>query len=205
MDTASNSDLRSGIAELEGQLDAARRTAATHERKETELRDALAYSESIVDTLREPLLVLDGGLRVKSASRGFCTTFVVSDEETIGRFIYDLGNGQWNIPGLRTLLDEILPKGKRLRDFKVMHDFPELGTRVMLLNARKLWGEANGTELVLLAIEDVTERNRAAAALRQAHIYRVFLDNIEPSEHCYHRHDTAEWLERAVQLSRSTT
>jgi signal transduction histidine kinase len=160
MGTAINSDLRGRIAELEGQLDVARRTAATDQAKGAELRDALAYSESIVDTLREPLLVLDGGLRVKSASRGFFTTFAVSDEETIGQFIYDLGNGQWNIPGLRTLLDEILPKGKSLRDFQVTHDFPELGTRVMLLNARKLWREVNGTELVLLAIEDITERNR---------------------------------------------
>jgi PAS domain S-box-containing protein len=124
------------------------------------LTDALAYAESIVDTVREPMLVLDAQLRVKTASRSFCRTFGVSPEETEGQFIYDLGNGQWNIPGLRILLEEIMPQENSFENFEVSHDFPSLGKRVMLLNARKLWREENNTQRILLAIEDVTERKR---------------------------------------------
>lgn len=86
--------------------------------------------------------------------------FGVSAAETIGRFIYDLGDGQWNIPALRTQLEEVLPEQKAFANFEVTHDFPGIGPKVMLLNARKLWREANNTEHVPLAIEDVTERKR---------------------------------------------
>jgi two-component system CheB/CheR fusion protein len=108
------------------------------------------------------MLVLDGKLRVKTASRSFCRTFGVVLAETEGQFIYDLGNGQWNIPALRTLLEEILPKQNSFNDFEVSHVFPGLGQRVMLLNARKMWREENRKELILLAIEDITERKRMA-------------------------------------------
>ena len=74
-----------------------------------ELRDAISYTQSIIDTVREPLLVLDGTLRVTTASRAFYQAFRVSPEQTIGQFVYDLGNGEWNIPALRTLLEEVLP------------------------------------------------------------------------------------------------
>lgn len=133
-----------------------RRTGLT----EAGLRDALSYAASIVDTVREPMLVLDGNLCVVTASRAFYQTFGVLPEVTEGQFIYDLGNGQWNIPALRTALEEVLPKEQSFQDFKVVHDFPALGRRVMLLNARKLWREDNNSVLVLLAIEDVTERKR---------------------------------------------
>jgi PAS domain S-box-containing protein len=131
-----------------------------HQDTETRLREALAYAESIVETVREPLLILDGELRVKTASRSFCEEFGVSREETDGRFLHDLGDGQWNIPTLRAALEEVLPRQKSFQNFEVMHDFPTLGRRVMLLNARKLWHEGIRTELVLLAIEDITERKR---------------------------------------------
>ena len=127
---------------------------------ETSLRDALAYADSIVDTVREPLLVLDGQLRVETASRAFFEIFRVSRDETIGHFLYDLGNGQWNIPSLREVLEEVLTEGKSFQDFAVVHNFPTLGRRVMRLNARKLWREGNHKEQLLLAIEDITERQR---------------------------------------------
>jgi two-component system CheB/CheR fusion protein len=140
----------------------------THLQTEAKLLDAWAYAKSIVDTVREPMLVLDGKLRVKTASRAFYYTFGVSREATEGRFLYDLGNGQWNIPKLRTLLEEVLPLKKALQDFEIVHDFPTLGNRVMLLNARSLWREDDQTMLFLLAIEDITERKRIEEELLQS-------------------------------------
>src|SRR5919205_3401406 len=99
---------------------------------EQALRDALAFAESIIDTMRDPLLVLDGGLRVVSASREFYRAFGVTREETEGRLVYELGNHQWDIPRLRTLLEEILPQNTTFRDFEVVHTFEHIGRKVML-------------------------------------------------------------------------
>ena len=123
--------------------------------------DAPAFLESVFDAVREPLVVLDGRLSVQSANRSFYRTFRVTPQETEGRLLYDLGNGQWDIPRLRTLLEEILPQRRSFEDFEVEHDFPDIGRKVMLLNARKL--RQAGAELILLAMEDVTERRRAEA------------------------------------------
>ena len=152
--------LETYIADLKERLREAVKLEKVHQDAEAGLREALAYVESIVDTVREPLLILDGELRIKTASRSFCETFSVSRDETRGRFLHDLGDGQWNIPTLRAALEEVLPRQKSFQDFEVTHDFPTLGRRVMLLNARRLWHEGIRTELVLLAIEDVTERKR---------------------------------------------
>ena len=134
-------------------------------RAEDARNDALAYAQSIVETVREPLLVLDGDLRVKTANRSFYRTFHVTPEETENRVLYDLGNRQWNIPRLRTLLEEILPQNTAFDGFEVAHDFPAIGPKVMLLNARRIYREGNHTELILLAIEDITERRRLEDAL----------------------------------------
>ena len=157
--------LHARIAELEGQLASAGRSSKAQDELEASLRETLAYTESIVDTVREPLIVLDGALRVRTASRAFYDTFGVSRERTEGQFIYDLGNGQWNIPALRTLLEEVLPRETSMKDFEVEHDFPSLGVRVMLLNASKLRRKGNHSELILLAVEDITERKRLSEAL----------------------------------------
>ena len=141
------------------------RDGADDVRAEESARAALPHLRSIIDTVREPLLVLDGRLRVKSANRSFYRTFQVSPQETEGHLLYDLGNGQWDIRGLRTLLEEVLPENTSFDDFEVEHDFPDIGRKAMLLNARKLRHE--GTEQILLAIEDVTERRRLEAE-RQA-------------------------------------
>ena len=129
------------------------------------LRDALSYTQAIIDTVREPLLVLDRELRVTTASRAFYRTFGVSPEATVQQFIYDVGNGQWNIPSLRILLEEVLPQHKAFQDFEVAHTFPAIGRRVMLLNARKLVRASNNTEHILLAIEGITERKRISDEL----------------------------------------
>ena len=119
--------------------------------------EARVYAESIVETVREPLLVLDADLRVKSANRAFYETFQVFEKATIGEIFYDLGNRQWDIPELRRLLTEVLPRRKSVKDLQVEHDFPGLGKRVMLLNARQIEEQKEVTPLILLSFEDITE------------------------------------------------
>jgi signal transduction histidine kinase/CheY-like chemotaxis protein len=136
-------------------------------RSEADLRAIETYAQDIVDTVREPLLILDKTLRVQSGNRAFYHTFKVSPKETENRLIYELGNGQWDIPALRTLLEDIIPTSSVFNDFELEHDFPALGRRVMLLNARKLQAGHHG-ELVVLAMEDVTERRRAEEEVAKA-------------------------------------
>ena len=131
------------------------------------VEDIQNYAQNIVDTVREPLLILDATLRVRSANRAFYQTFHVSPRETEGRLIYELGNGQWDIPDLRTLLEDIVPKSSVFDDFELEHTFPDIGRRVMLLNARKLQAGQHG-ELLVLAMEDVTARKEAEEALLKA-------------------------------------
>src|ERR1700682_4092405 len=136
-------------------------------RSEADLKAIKTYAKTIEDTVREPLLILDTTLRVRSANRAFYQTFHVSSEETENRLIYELGNGQWDIPDLRTLLEDVVPKSSVFNDFELEHTFPVIGRRVMLLNARKLQAGHHG-ELLVLAMEDVTARKRAEEALLEA-------------------------------------
>src|SRR5438270_2201105 len=135
--------------------------------REPPVEDIQNYALNIVDTVREPLLILDTTLRVRSANRAFYQTFHVSAAETVDRLIYELGNGQWDIPELRTLLEDIVPKSSVFNDFELDHTFPVIGRRVMLLNARKLQAGHHG-ELLVLAMEDVTARKRAEEELLKA-------------------------------------
>jgi two-component system CheB/CheR fusion protein len=136
-----------------------RKTAAEKiESLNQSLQAARNYAEGIIATLREPLLVLNEDLRVVSANRSFYRTFEVNPESTEGRFIYDLGNRQWDIPRLRELLERIIPENNVFEDYVVEHTFPAIGFRRMLLNARKIAPEKTGRALILLAMEDVTEK-----------------------------------------------
>ena len=130
-------------------------------REEKRLQEALEYSDAIIATVREPLLVLDKELRIITANRSFYRTFQVNPEETEKRLIYDLGNRQWDIPDLRDLLENILPMKASFEGFEVEHDFESVGRKTMLLNARKIYREMNQVEMILLAIEDITERKNA--------------------------------------------
>ncbi|QSQ26018.1 PAS domain-containing protein [Pyxidicoccus parkwayensis] len=123
-----------------------------------EAQQARELAHAILDTLREPFLLLDGALRVVFANPAFYQAFQVTREQTQGRRVYELGNGQWNIPRLRDLLEEILPRDLWLRDFPVEHAFENIGARRMLLNARRLIGESLAPGRILLSIEDVTGR-----------------------------------------------
>ena len=113
--------------------------------------------EDIVETVREPLIVLDSDLRVFSANRSFYKSFKVTPAETIGNLIYDLGNRQWDIPKLRTLLEDILPKDNKFDDYEVEHVFSNIGHKIMLLNARRITHKEKGPQMILLAIEDITK------------------------------------------------
>ena len=135
-----------------------------------ELQHALAYAENIIATLREPFVVLDNSLRIHTANAAFYRDFHVSREETEGRFVYDLGNGQWDIPKLRTLLPQVLNNSHPVEEFEVQHTFPAIGRRAMLLNARRFPPESNDPALVLLAIEDITDRRQAEAAMEHSEI-----------------------------------
>ena len=118
------------------------------------------YAESIINTVREPLIALDQNLRVVSVSRSFYDVFKVLPEETVGQRIYDLGNKQWDIPRLRELLETILPQKATFDDYEVEHDFATIGRRIMLLNARQIQRAVGKERIILLAIEDITERKR---------------------------------------------
>src|SRR6185436_20221306 len=128
----------------------------------------LDFAEAIVETVREPLVILNQNLRVLKANRAFYETFRAAPEETEQRLIYDLGNGQWNIPKLRELLENILPAHATFRDFEVTHEFERVGQKVMLLNASEIFDPNNQARTILLALEDVTERKQAERALRSS-------------------------------------
>ncbi|PKN37833.1 MAG: hypothetical protein CVU62_08910 [Deltaproteobacteria bacterium HGW-Deltaproteobacteria-2] len=118
------------------------------------------YAESIINTVREPLIILDHDLRVVTASRSFYEFFKVNPEETVGQLIYDLGNKQWDIPMLRELLETILPQKATFDNYEVEHEFTTIGRRIMLLNARQIERASGKERIILLAIEDITERKR---------------------------------------------
>ena len=124
----------------------------------TVIADALAFAEGIVDTVREPVLVLDQDLRVIAANRSFYAVFKVSPEHTQGRLLYALGDGQWDIPKLRALLEKILPEKGMMEGYEVEHEFPDLGLRTMCLNARQVSYTGGAGTTILLGIEDITER-----------------------------------------------
>ncbi|MGH9328183.1 MAG: chemotaxis protein CheB [Terriglobia bacterium] len=152
------------------------------------LADVTAYAQAIVDSARESLLVLDGQLQVKTANQTFYDTFRVSPEETENRLLYELGNGQWNIPRLRTLLEEILPMRTVVHDFEVDHEFPHIGRRHVQLNARKI--DRDSHSMVLLAIEDLTELRRAGESLRELSSRMFSVQHEERQRLARELHDT---------------
>lgn len=146
---------------------------------ETEIQDAREYAENIVETVREPLVVLNADLKILTANQSFYDTFKVTPAETIGNFIYDLGNRQWDIPRLRVLFEKILPHDTVFNSYEVEHDFQDIGRKIMLLNARQIFRKNIGSHIILLAIEDITARKlveeRISEVMRQQ---QAILDNI---------------------------
>lgn len=132
--------------------------------------ESWTYIKTVVDVVREPVLILDKDLRVMAANESFYHMFQVEPKDTEKRVIYELGNGQWNIPSLKKLLEDILPKNTFFKGFEVAHDFPAIGRKVMILNARQIHVAPSGATalfppIILLAMEDVTEMMAVAETL----------------------------------------
>lgn len=127
--------------------------------------DMEELTQNLIATLHESLLVLDLDLRVQVASRSFYGTFQVEREEVEDRYLYELGNGQWDIPPLRAALQEVVDHGTQFEDLAVEHHFPHIGAKVMLVNARRVEREAGAVPLILLAMDDVTEQRGDLPAL----------------------------------------
>jgi len=128
------------------------------------------YIKTVIDVVREPVLILDKDLRVMAANESFYQTFQVEQKDTASKVVYELGNGQWNIPALRKLLEDILPQNTFFKGFEVIHEFPFIGRKVMILNARRIHFKENGDAdlfppIILLAIEDMTEMMIVAETL----------------------------------------
>lgn len=136
-----------------------------HDTPDQSLQSTSGIAADIVNTLREPMLVLDVSLRVKAASLAFCQVIDVSPDATVGPLIYELGDGQY-IPALRGKLDEMMRTGGTCDEFYVDHSFPDVGPRSMQLNARRLPSSAE-TKLILLAIDDITARRKSERRLSE--------------------------------------
>jgi len=147
----------------------------------------LEFDESIIDTVREPLIALDQDLRIVKVSRSFYEFFKVKPEDTVGQLIYDLGNKQWDIPKLRELLETILPQKTVFDNYEVEHNFATIGKRIMLLNARQIQRRSGREKIILLAIEDITDRRQTEKRLAEKNKeslraseekYRLLVENI---------------------------
>lgn len=124
------------------------------------------YIRTVIDTLREPFLVLDEHLRVISANRTFYIFFQVEPDQTEGKMVYELGDGQWNIAALKKLLEEILPENTFFKDFRVEHDFPKVGKKIIILNARRVYVSGVEKPIILLAMEDFTRQQELEDKLK---------------------------------------
>jgi diguanylate cyclase (GGDEF)-like protein/PAS domain S-box-containing protein len=152
-----------------------------HKRDARILKDSLEYSDRIVNTIREPLLVLNADFSVRSANRSFYWTFKVKPEETERRSLFDLGHRQWEIPKLREQLKELLSKNIAFDDFMIDREFPNIGPRTMLLNGRKIPGESGSVDMILITIDDITERRKLEKALEESRTrfeYKSFHDSL---------------------------
>ncbi len=163
-----NEELETSKEEIESANEELTTTNQELQTRNDLLNESYDYSEAVIATMHNPMIVLDKSLRVKSANKTFYKDFKVNEEETEGVLLYDLGNRQWNIPRLRELLEDILPKNSYFYDFEITHTFPLIGERIMLLNASRIIQKTNHEELILLAIADITEvRNRVIELQRK--------------------------------------
>jgi len=150
-----NEELETSKEELESTNEELTTVNEELQNRNEQLIDARDYATAIIRTVQLPLLILDTNLRVKTINKAFLDMFQVSEEATMGNLIYELGNGQWNIPALLTLLKEILPKNNYFDNYEITHNFPSIGQKIMLLNARKFFKDGQN---ILLVIEDITNR-----------------------------------------------
>jgi two-component system CheB/CheR fusion protein len=141
----------------------------TLKRSLEKVQESRDYAEAIVQTVRESLVILDKNLKIKTANRAFYQTFQTSPEETEDHLIYEVGNGQWDIPDFKKLLEDLLSQNASFQDFEMEHEFPAIGRKIMRLNARRIFQGDKGLQMILLAIEDVTEHKQLEEELRKSH------------------------------------
>jgi len=180
-DNKTKMQLISELTELRAQNAALEKSITGHISAELVAEESSRYAESIVETVRESLLVLNAEMKIISANRNFYRIFNVTPGETIGSFIYDLGNKQWDIPKLRELLEETLPKEEAFDDLEVTRNFQDIGYKIMLLNARQVYRQDIGAKLILLAIEDITERKQVEEELQQEQLFSKSIINSLPN------------------------
>lgn len=152
-----NEELETSKEEIESTNEELTTTNQELQTRNDLLNESYDYSKAIISTLHEPLIVLDKDLRVKTANSAFYKTFNVQEAETEGKLLYHLGNDQWNIPSLRELLEDIVPKNTQFHHFEVRHKFPGIGEKILVLNASRIVQKSHGEQLILLSINDITE------------------------------------------------
>lgn len=152
-----NEELETSKEEIESANEELTTTNQELQTRNDLLDESYNYSEAITATIHEPMIVLDRSLNVKSANNSFCKKFNLNEHEVVGIPLFEIGNKQWNIPHLRKLLEEIIPRNSSIHDYEVSHVFPEVGEKVMLLNGNRIVQKTNREPLILLAIHDITE------------------------------------------------
>ena len=173
----SKDELISELRELRYLLNDAEASVTRLTNAQADAQRARIYAENIIETIREPLLVLDVDLKILSANRSFYRSFKVKPAETVGSYIYDLGNRQWDIPRLRLLLENILPQNTHFDNFVVEHNFPSIGHKIMMLNARQINQDKIGRRMILIAIEDITELRKLEREKRN--IFSMFAHDMK--------------------------
>ena len=163
-----NEELETSKEEIESANEELTTTNQELQTRNDLLNESYEYSQAITATIHEAMIVLDKNLRIKSANKSFYKIFKVKEEETEGSFLFDLGNKQWNIPSLREFLQEVFPKSTHFHGFEVSHNFPQIGEKIMLLNASRIIQKRHGEELILLSINDITEVRKKALELLAA-------------------------------------
>jgi two-component system, chemotaxis family, CheB/CheR fusion protein len=163
-----NEELETSKEEIESTVEELTTTNQELQTRNELLNESYLYSDAILANIQDPILVLDKDLRVVSASKSFYKKFTYTAEKTEGLLLHDLGNKEWDIPALRQLLEDILPKNIQFHDFEVIHTFPTLGERIMMLAAKRIYQQTHGQQLILLSIEDYTERKKAQQILKES-------------------------------------
>lgn len=173
-----NEELETSKEELESSNEELLTINQELQMRNEQLAEIQEYSEAVYTTIRESLLILDKNLRIKNANSTFYKTFRVTEEETQGKLLYEVGSHQWNIPRLKELLEEVIPRNSQVMDFEVVHQFPQVGEKVMMLNARRLVRKLHAEHLILLAIEDITEYRQAQRLIAEKEAwFRSMADN----------------------------
>ncbi|MBB1283535.1 PAS domain S-box protein [Flavisolibacter sp. BT320] len=162
-----NEELETSKEELESSNEELLTINQELQMRNEQLAEIQEYSEAIYTTIRESLIILDKNLRIKNANLTFYKTFRVTEEETEGKMLYEVGSHQWDIPRLKELLEDIIPRNSQVNDYEVVHKFPRIGEKVMMLNARRLVRKLHAEHLILLAIEDITEFRQAQRVIAE--------------------------------------